>query len=389
MGIKEHLEGVHARSASIRIDFRWNDHRYRERVALRPTAANLRAAARMRNEILQAIDLGVFTWADFARHFPESPSIPKTEEAGQAVTFNEMADMWLKLISHKAATTLSEYTNLLNSRWRPLYGNRPMAEITFEEFAMDVAEFPRMAAKTFNNVMTPARQIWALAYKMGKVPENITQDIESRKGQDPEPDPLLMSEVLQVVQHIEAHYGEAWRNYFEVAFFTGVRPSEQIALQWTRVDLSREQIRIDQARVRRHNKATKTYKSRDVDLQGPALEALRRQKQLTFQPRGHVFLNPQTGEPFVDTADAVQKVWRPTLSALGIRDRDARQTRHTYATLGLHAGMNPGYLSRQMGHKNAQMFFRVYSKWIDGESNQREKAKMAALYAEHLDPSQP
>ena len=165
-----------------------------------------------------------------------------------------------------------------------------------------------------------------------------------------------------------------------------MRPSEQIALQWPRVDLSREQIRIDRALVRRHNKATKTYKSRDVDLQGPALEAIRRQRQLTFEPGCHVFLNPETGKPFVDTADAVQKVWRPTLAALGIRDRDARQTRHTYATLGLHAGMNPGYLSRQMGHKNAQMFFRVYSKWIDGESNQREKAKMAALYAEHLPP---
>lgn len=384
MGIKEHFEGIHARTASIRIDFRWNDRRFRERVALKPTAANIRAAARMRTEIVQAIGLGVFTWNDFARYFPESPSIPVSEAATREITFNEVADMWLKLNGHKAATTLSEYENLLNSRWRPLYGNRPIAEITYEELALDVTEFPRMAAKTFNNVMTPARQVWALAFKMKKVPENITLEIESRKGQEPEPDPLLMSEVLQVIEHVDKYYGGAWRNYFELAFFTGVRPSEQIALLWTRVDLSREQIRIDQARVRRHNKATKTYKSRDVDLQGPALEALRRQKQLTFAPRGHVFLNPQTGEPFVDTADAVQKVWRPTLSALGIRDRDARQTRHTYATLGLHAGMNPGYLSRQMGHKNAQMFFRVYSKWIDGESNQREKAKMAALYADHL-----
>ncbi|WP_454692967.1 hypothetical protein [Achromobacter aegrifaciens] len=42
-----------------------------------------------------------------------------------------------------------------------------------------------------------------------------------------------------------------------------------------------------------------------------------------------------------------------------------------------------------MGHKNAQMFFGVYSKWIDGESNQREKAKMAALYAEHLPTREP
>ncbi|MDR7946656.1 Arm DNA-binding domain-containing protein [Achromobacter aegrifaciens] len=389
MGIREHLQGIEARTTSIRIYFRWNNQRYRERVNLSPTAANMRAAARMRNEILQAIDLGVFTWDDFARHFPDSPSIPVKEVSARGVTFNEMADMWLKLNSHKAATTLSEYENLLNSRWRPLYGHRPIAEITFEELAMDVAAFPRVAAKTFNNMMTPARQVWALALKMRKVTENITLEIESRKGQEPEPDPLLMSEVLQVVQHVEEHFGAAWRNYFEVAFFTGVRPSELIALLWTSVDLSREQIRIDRALVRRHHKATKTYKSRDVDLQQPALEALKRQRQLTFRPGGHVFLNPQTGEPFVDTADPVRKVWRPTLSALGIRDRDARQTRHTYATLGLHAGMNPGYLSRQMGHKNAQMFFRVYSKWIDGESNQREKAKMAALYAEHLPAREP
>lgn len=120
-----------------------------------------------------------------------------------------MADTWLKLISHKAATTLNEYENLLNSRWRPLYGNRPMAEITYEELAMDVAEFPRMAAKTFNNVMTPARQVWALAFRLKKVPENITLEIVSRKGQDPEPDPLLLSEVLLVVQYIDEHFGAA------------------------------------------------------------------------------------------------------------------------------------------------------------------------------------
>jgi len=37
-----------------------------------------------------------------------------------------------------------------------------------------------------------------------------------------------------------------------------------------------------------------------------------------------------------------------------------------------------------MSHKNARMFFRVYSKWIDGESDQGEKAKMATLFADHL-----
>jgi integrase len=72
-------------------------------------------------------------------------------------------------------------------------------------------------------------------------------------------------------------------------------------------------------------------------------------------------------------------VWRPTLKAIGIRHRDARQTRHTFATLCLMAGMNPAYVSRQMGHTNAKMFFEVYSKWIDGVANAREKSKMDVM----------
>lgn len=222
----------------------------------------MRAAARMREEITQAIELGAFTWDDFARYFPKSPaSQPKRKRGKSRLT---RWHMWLKVISHKAATTLGEYENLLNSRWRPLYGNRPIAEIAYEELAMNLADFPRMAAKTFSNIMTPARQVWALAFKMRKVSENITLVIESRKGLDPEPEPLLMSEVLDVVQYIVGHFSATWRNYFEVAIFAGVRPSEQIALHGPCLELSREQIRFDRALVRRHTKATTTYKSRDV-----------------------------------------------------------------------------------------------------------------------------
>lgn len=108
-------------------------------------------------------------------------------------------------------------------------------------------------------------------------------------------------------------------------FFTGVRPSELIALLWTSVDLSREQIRIDRALVRRHHKATKTYKSRDVDLQQPALEALKRQRQLTFRPGGHVFLNPHLGShswirqiPFERCG---VRRYPPWASAIGMRAR--------------------------------------------------------------------
>jgi integrase len=160
-----------------------------------------------------------------------------------------------------------------------------------------------------------------------------------------------------------------------------MRPSESIALRWSRCDFRREQIRIDSARVRHQDKGTKTLVVRDVDLQGPALVALQRQRRLTGASGDIVFINPKSGKRIDDTGEPLQ-IWREALAKAGIRERDARQTRHTYATLGLHAGINPGYLSRQMGHKNAKMFFEVYLKWIDGAANQVEKDKMRRLLAE-------
>ncbi len=41
------------------------------------------------------------------------------------------------------------------------------------------------------------------------------------------------------------------------------------------------------------------------------------------------------------------------------------------------AGVNPAYIARQMGHKNAQMLFRVYAKWIDGADGGRERNRLS------------
>lgn len=342
----------------------------------------MRAAARMRAEIIAAINIGKFTWEDFARYFPGSPSLPKGGGVGALPTFNEVADAWLTLTAPEVAvTTLQEYRNALNRYWRPMFGERAIKSMEYEEVALYVAALPIKSAKTFNNVMTPARGVFAYAFKTKKVTHNLTMEIDSRRGQTTPPDPLDLDEVELVLAHILNKYGPHWHNYFEVAFFAGLRPSEEIALLWPKIDFRREQARIDAARVRTLDKDTKTHSVRDIDLQSRAFAALKRQKDHTFLAGAHVFLNPDTGEPFADTAAAMDIVWRPTLKALGIRHRDARQTRHTFATICLMAGMNPAYVSRQMGHRNAKMFFEVYSKWIDGAANDLEKAKMDAMLA--------
>ena len=61
--------------------------------------------------------------------------------------------------------------------------------------------------------------------------------------------------------------------------------------------------------------------------------------------------------------------------ALGIRERRQYDTRHTYATMCLMAGMNPAFIASQLGH-SVEMLLSTYAKWISSSSDWRELEKL-------------
>jgi transmembrane sensor len=74
-----------------------------------------------------------------------------------------------------------------------------------------------------------------------------------------------------------------------------------------------------------------------------ALVALKRQHHLTFETGEWIFLNPNTGKPFIDDRPMRRWIWTPTLRHLGLRHRACYQPWHTYATLMLMSGANPAW----------------------------------------------
>lgn len=367
---KVELEGIDPKENSIQIRFRWNGRTFRPRLKIEPTPKNLQYAARVRADILRRIADGSFDMADF---FPDYNRGPVRDRS-------LLGDVVDKFLTSKAAvlapTTLGEYRNALKRNLGHLF-QRAATEIRFTDIDQALA---RIKGKTRNNVLIAVRGLFAYAVKAGHIKTNPAAGIEWSREDDPDPDPLTPDEAAKVIADMRSHYPEQVGNYFELAFLTGFRPSEGIALSWNGADWNHGTLRIGAARVRGIDKTSKTRTVRDVELDARCIEILKAQKSATFLAKhGRIFTNPNTGNPYRDTSTLVEKFWRRSLQRLGIRDRDARQTRHTFATSCLMAGCNPAWVARQMGHANPAMFFKVYSKWIDRADSGRERGKLSAM----------
>lgn len=380
--------GVEIREKSIRLFFVHEGQRCRETLTVAgkpaaPTAANVKYAHRVAAEIRDKLRLGTFRLEDY---FPDSPRAKAGQTANTSSTFGAMSTMWLQTKGRLAKNTLEQYTNALNM-WKTLLGNdTPMVKITHGTVAAKVGSYPWKSAKLLNNYLIPLRGVFALAGREMKI-DNPMEGIENSKHQAQPPDPLSPQEMEQVLDHLRKHCDiRAWA-YFEFAFTTGMRPEELIELRWGDVDWAAGTIRVQRARTAGEVKPLKTYNARDVDLVARAVAALETMKPWTMvgssdktdQELGRrIFENPVTSRPWHDERSQRDTFWRPALRVCGIRWRRAYQTRHTYATNALAAGVNPTYIARQMGHKNAKMLFTVYAKWIDGADRGREKAKLEA-----------
>jgi integrase len=104
---------------------------------------------------------------------------------------------------------------------------------------------------------------------------------------------------------IHRDWGEAQGNYDEFRFYTGMRPSEQIALLVSDFDIARGTLSVNKARVAGFDKdSTKTGEDRRIVLCSRALDVLDRQlalrKRLEFAGKinhDHLFFKDRRTHP--------------------------------------------------------------------------------------------
>jgi len=160
-------------------------------------------------------------------------------------------------------------------------------------------------------------------------------------------------------------------NLIQFAFWTGLRTSELIALDWSDIDWLRGVVLVSRAMTQgmeAPEDGTKTDAGRrEVKLLAPALQALQAQKSFTFFKGQEVFQNPRTGERWTGDKCIRQGMWAPALRRAGVRYRKPYQTRHTYASMALVSGENVMWVAKQMGHTDWSLTAKRYARFIPSD----------------------
>ena len=197
-----------------------------------------------------------------------------------------------------------------------------------------------------------------VGYSMRVPPRSVVNEILSR------------NEVTLILEHLKKQ--DSW--YYPIFFTwlgTGLRNSELIGLTWDSIDFDSRELKITKTLRRwmdsntlREWANTKNRKHRIVPLTDGVIDVLIQHKakmqQLgLYQNDGVVFLTKKSKKYLYDLL--LERVWKRTLSACGIRYRKLYSQRHTFLSHTLASGNSPADVAAIAGHRLDELL-KTYAK---------------------------
>ena len=331
-------------------------------------SSSVTAARRLRDQYLKEIAL-----------FGEIESIkpvPLQSKDKDEILFGEVAEKWVKIIEKKVkSSTLKDYRGAMNYYILPRFGNIPISQIGFIDIETFMAELS-CSAKRINNVLVPMRAVMRFALRAELIEKNPMDLVANLKTDKPDINPLSMDEVNLFLDAVKPYY----RNFFTVAFFTGMRFGEMAALKWKNVSFKHGIIKVRETLVRGEEGRPKTNGSvRDIKMLPPVIGAIKEIRRETMFKSSYVFLN-KNKKPLLPNSINYH-IWKPGLKKAGLKPRSLYQTRHTFATLMLDGGELPGWVQKMMGHESLKMILEKYYSHIQNYQRDDGSAFMENVFS--------
>ena len=338
----------------------------------------LEARAELINEQMEA---GTF---DYLKWFPEGNKaehfrpLPNTESTTGEKTIREYYTQWIETKKPPLVRKSRErdYRQYFNCYVLPSLADVKLEGIDarlLENFKIQLLGRSLSISTVRRVIDGPLRAMIRDAKKFdGLVIDDPFIVLEWPETPRQKPDPFTEEERDAVLSYFRQKASEGKILFFDyvfpyVLFWTGMRPSEAIALRWGDIDLRLEKAEITKSRHLGAEAAPKTKGSRrTIRLLPTVVELLGFLKPLQITENDYVFRDA-AGKP-LDAAEWRKQHWNKALRAKEIRPRKFYATRHTYISVALSHGVNIKWLAEQCG-TSVEMIERNYGKYIldDGD----------------------
>jgi integrase len=396
-------------SGVLRLRFRWRLptaaglHKFSETTTLLDTAEN-RATLTKQAAIIGAeiaanrFDyLGWFPNGSRAAFFRQAPPAAGSVVPEKRASVGQYYQTWIarKLPPIVRPSRARDYRNHFRTYILQYLGETALKDLSLnhiEELRARLQIDRNLSLKTVRNVIDGSlRAMVRDARKTGVEAGFPFADLEWPRRVVPGPDPFTEEERDRLLEFLLRKRWRLGRNlggyrealYFPyyaflfTLFYTGLRPSEAVALRVRSLDLAAGTLFVERSRSLKSESAPKTSAAaRVVRLTARNVQVLRQVIEVRAERGDYVFKN-SLGDPIDQRS--FYKIFCAAQRALSIRLRDLYATKDTYVSVALTKGVNLTWLSEQTGVMESTLRTH-YGRFIDA-------SQADALELTKIDPS--
>jgi integrase len=282
-------------------------------------------------------------------------------------------------------STLASYNCALELHILPAFGDCLLGEVSplqVEQFLQSKLK-AGLSPKTVRNLLVILQGIFSLAVDddlIEKSPIRNRHKPAVRRVEKPVWSPNQVREILE-------HTPQMYRVFFQVLALTGARAGEVLGLQWKHVELTKEQLRIEQSLWRGQLVPPKTSDSvRTINLSTVLAQALRMHHEASALKSSNDFVFCKNdGSPL--HPDVLRKdVLYPVLDRLNIsrprRVSGFHAFRHSVGSLINSETGNLKLAQKLLGHSNINMTADVYTHVSQESEREAARAVERAIYGD-------
>ena len=316
--------------------------------------------------------------------------LDKPEPEPVVPTFKQFSNHWVKdyIRPTRRPSTHDRYESILRMYVNPVVGNKQIDSIRRADVRNLILNYHKkgMASSSLCLIRDVVSGVFNYAMDEDHVKTNpasgVIRSLQISNNKKNHSEPFNKSEVDRILNTVRTYYPDYYL-FFLCAFRTGVRMGELSGLRWGDVDWDNRKLKIQRSYKNGIVSATKTDKSRWVDISSMLLDELR--ASLTDKTNGGAAQGAAKGaidahsEQYIFSVNgkppirqgSIRAMWRRILIKSELEYQKFHSTRHTFASLLLSQGASPVYVKEQLGHSSIQITVDVYGHWIKMEENEK------------------